>query len=100
MVNTAFAPRPIVPDARPANNIVVIRDLSKLYDQGEIRVTALNRIDLEIAEGEFLTLMGPSGSGKSTLLHIIAGVDRPTSGDCVVQGVRVTELDESRLAAW
>ena len=81
-------------------NIVSVRDLSKIYKQGEIDVTALNRISLDIASGEFLTLMGPSGSGKSTLLHIIAGIDRPTSGRCAVQGVDVTGLNESQLADW
>src|SRR5690606_21551842 len=55
---------------------------------------------LDIQRGEFLTLMGPSGSGKSTLLHIIAGIDRPTSGECRVQGVNVTRLNESELADW
>jgi putative ABC transport system ATP-binding protein len=81
-------------------NIVIIRNLSKIYAQGEIQVTALDKITLDIATGEFLTLMGPSGSGKSTLLHIIAGVDRPTSGECLVQGVDVTKLNESQLADW
>jgi putative ABC transport system ATP-binding protein len=81
-------------------NIVVIRNLSKIYAQGDIQVTALDKITLDIAMGEFLTLMGPSGSGKSTLLHIIAGVDRPTSGECLVQGVDVTKLNESQLADW
>ena len=81
-------------------NIVVIRDLTKRYSQGEIEVTALNHVSLEIATGEFLALMGPSGSGKSTLLHIIAGVDRPTSGECHVQGVDVARLNESQLADW
>ena len=80
--------------------IVTVRNLSKIYAQGEIQVTALNQISLTIAAGEFLTLMGPSGSGKSTLLHIIAGVDRPTSGECLVQGVDVTRLNESELADW
>jgi putative ABC transport system ATP-binding protein len=80
--------------------IVSIRNLSKVYAQGEIQVTALDNISLDIAGGEFLTLMGPSGSGKSTLLHIIAGIDRPTSGQCAVQGVEVTRLDESQLADW
>jgi putative ABC transport system ATP-binding protein len=80
--------------------IVVIRELTKIYQQGEIRVTALDRISLDIAAGEFLALMGPSGSGKSTLLHIIAGIDRPTSGQCHVQGIDVGRLNESQLADW
>jgi putative ABC transport system ATP-binding protein len=81
-------------------DIVVIRDLSKIYAQGDIQVVALNRITLSIKSEEFLALMGPSGSGKSTLLHIIAGVDRPTTGECLVQGVDVAKLNESELADW
>jgi putative ABC transport system ATP-binding protein len=80
--------------------IVTIRNLTKVYAQGEIQVTALNHISLDIAAAEFLALMGPSGSGKSTLLHIIAGVDRPTSGECRVQDVDVAKLNESQLADW
>lgn len=81
-------------------NIVTIRDLSKVYQQGEIDVTALNRVSLDIRTGEFLVLMGPSGSGKSTLLHIIAGIDRPTSGEVRVQDIDITRLNESQLADW
>ena len=81
-------------------NIVSIRNLSKIYLQGDINVTALDNVSLDIARGEFLTLMGPSGSGKSTLLHIIAGIDRPTSGECRVQDIDVTRLSESDLAEW
>src|SRR5215510_355531 len=83
-----------------ATNIVSIRGLSKVYRQGEINIVALNNISLDIAQGEFLSLMGPSGSGKSTLLHIIAGIDRPTKGVCRVQDINLTELNESRLAEW
>ena len=83
-----------------AENVVMIRNLSKIYLQGEINVTALNNISLDIRMGEFLALMGPSGSGKSTLLHIIAGIDRPTNGQCFVQGIDVTRLNESELADW
>ncbi len=81
-------------------NIVTIRSLSKIYQQGDINVTALDNISLDIAAGEFLSLMGPSGSGKSTLLHIIAGIDRPTNGECRVQDIDVAKLNESQLADW
>src|SRR5438034_6490949 len=80
--------------------IVNIRGLSKVYRQGEIHVVALRDLSLDIREGEFLTPMGPSGSGKSTLLHIIAGIDRPTSGTCRVQDIDLTKLGESDLAGW
>ncbi|MBP8963715.1 MAG: ABC transporter ATP-binding protein [Opitutaceae bacterium] len=80
--------------------IVQIRDLTKIFKQGELDVTALHRINLSIDQGEFLTLMGPSGSGKSTLLHIIAGVDCPTSGDCIVQEHNIAALNQSELADW
>jgi putative ABC transport system ATP-binding protein len=80
--------------------IVQIRDLTKVYSHGEIEVVALDHVSLDIAASESLALMGPSGSGKSTLLHIIAGIDRPTGGQCVVQGTNVAELSETDLATW
>jgi putative ABC transport system ATP-binding protein len=83
-----------------AQPIVQVRDLTKVYQQGEIEVIALDHITLDIQPGEFVALMGPSGSGKSTLLHIIAGVDRPSSGQCLVQGVDVGTLSETALAEW
>jgi putative ABC transport system ATP-binding protein len=82
------------------DTIVSIRQLSKIYGEGETEVRALDSVSLDIESGEFLALMGPSGSGKSTLLHIIAGIDRPTEGECEVQGVDVARLNESQLADW
>ncbi len=83
-----------------AGSIVQIQDLTKLYSHGEIEVVALDRVSLEIQLGEFVALMGPSGSGKSTLLHLIAGIDRPTSGRCIVDGADVGALNETELAEW
>ena len=80
--------------------MVEIKNLTRIYKQGDIDVTALDGITLDITGGDFLALMGPSGSGKSTLLHIIAGIDRPTSGQCIVQGIDVATLTESELADW
>jgi len=80
--------------------IVSIRELFKVYRQGDINVTALNGVTLDIHNGEFIALMGPSGSGKSTLLHIIAGIDNATSGSVLVQGINVANLNETQLAEW
>lgn len=80
--------------------IVQLRDLSRIYRQGDIEVVALNRVSLDISAGDFVALMGPSGSGKSTLLHIIAGIDRPTSGSCRVSDIEVASLSETELAEW
>ncbi|HUY14837.1 MAG TPA: ABC transporter ATP-binding protein [Terriglobia bacterium] len=63
-------------------------------------MSALENVNLQVDEGEFLCLMGPSGSGKSTLLHIIAGIDRPTAGELRVLGEDVGRVSEDRLAAW
>jgi len=83
-----------------APSLVSIRNLHKVYKRGEERIEVLNGIDLEIAQGEFLSLMGPSGSGKSTLLNLIGGLDRPTSGEIWVSGERTDGLDDATLARW
>jgi putative ABC transport system ATP-binding protein len=84
----------------PDEPVVQVRELFKIYRQGEINVTALNGVSLDIQAREFVVLMGPSGSGKSTLLHIVAGIDAATSGTVLVQGINVAGLNESQLADW
>ncbi len=80
--------------------IVEIREIHKSYRRGSQVIPVLEDINLSIAAGEFLALMGPSGSGKSTLLNLIAGLDRPDSGAVVVDGVDIARLSETDLAAW
>ncbi|HEX6827801.1 MAG TPA: ABC transporter ATP-binding protein [Burkholderiales bacterium] len=82
------------------NSIVEIRNLSKSYRRGEQVVPVLSGINFDIAEAEFLALMGPSGSGKSTLLNLIAGIDKPDAGELRVGGVDITGLGEAELADW
>jgi putative ABC transport system ATP-binding protein len=79
---------------------VEILRVSKIFKKEAAEVVALNETDLSIAAGEFLCLMGPSGSGKSTLLNLIAGIDRPSSGEIIVGGVDIAQLTESQLAVW
>jgi len=67
---------------------------------GEVPTRVLEDVNLKIESGDFIALMGPSGSGKSTLLNIISGLDAPTSGNIIVNGQRITSLNESRLATW
>jgi putative ABC transport system ATP-binding protein len=85
-------------EATPA--VVTIRNLSKYYVRGEQIIPVLVDIDLDIALGEYVALMGPSGSGKSTLLNLIAGIDKPSAGTISVAGVDIAQLGESDLAAW
>jgi putative ABC transport system ATP-binding protein len=80
--------------------IVSISKLYKSYHRGDQVIPVLSDISFEIAEGEFLALMGPSGSGKSTLLNLIAGIDQPDSGSIIIGGVDVTQMSETELAHW
>ena len=77
---------------------VTCRNVSKVYEQGELEVRALNGIDLTIGEGEFISLSGPSGSGKTTLLNLIGGLDTPTTGEIEVAGQRVDLMSKTELA--
>ena len=80
--------------------LVSIHDLSKYYTRGDQIIPVLVGIDLEVAEGDYIALMGPSGSGKSTLLNLIAGIDKPSAGEIHVAGVDIARLGESDLAGW
>jgi putative ABC transport system ATP-binding protein len=83
--------------AVPANAAVDAREISRRYGEGETAVDALRGVDLEVRSGELVAVMGPSGSGKSTLMHILAGLDKPTSGSVKVAGTEITELEDSQL---
>jgi len=86
--------------APAAAPIVSIRNLAKAYRRGQQEIPVLVDIDLDIARGDFVALMGPSGSGKSTLLNLIAGIDKPTAGTIVVDGTDIARLSEGDLARW
>jgi len=73
-------------------SIIEINGLHKVYDGKSLPVYAVNGIDLKIEEGEFTAVVGPSGSGKTTLLNIVGGLDEPTKGDVIIDGVKITEL--------
>jgi putative ABC transport system ATP-binding protein len=88
-----------VPQAA-AEPLVQVSNVVKIYQRDAEELRVLNGISLEVPAGEFVALMGPSGSGKTTLLNLIAGIDRPTSGDVVVNGTNVGSLSESSLARW
>jgi putative ABC transport system ATP-binding protein len=100
-MNAEVSPaRSAAPAAESANSIVDVRNVRKVYRRDAEEITVLDGIDLKVPAGEFVALMGPSGSGKTTLLNLIAGIDRPTSGEVVVAGTNVAQLSESDLARW
>jgi len=80
--------------------LIRIRGLAKSYHRGEQDIAVLLGIDLDVAAGEFVALMGPSGSGKSTLLNLIAGIDQPSAGTIQIGGVDIATLGEGGLADW
>ena len=88
------------PVAQATGLLVDVRDVVKTYHRDAQELTVLNGISLQVPEGDFVALMGPSGSGKTTLLNLIAGIDRPTSGQVNVAGTDVAQLSESDLAKW
>src|SRR5271167_2447057 len=84
-------------DGSGSEMIVEARDLRRRYGEGEAAVDALAGVTVDFPKGRFAAIMGPSGSGKSTLLHVLAGLDRPTSGTVRIAGVELTELGDREL---
>jgi len=80
------------------NAVIEATDLTKVYLMGEVQVKALRGLSMRVMQGEVVAIMGPSGSGKSTLMNIIGCLDRPTSGEYVLDGERVSELKDDQLA--
>jgi putative ABC transport system ATP-binding protein len=86
------------PAARVTTDAAVRADgITKNYGEGEAEVRALCTVSMEVARGEFVAIMGPSGSGKSTLMHLLAGLDRPTSGTVVLDGTELGKLNDDAL---
>ena len=81
-----------------ANHVIEIKDVWKIYSMGESEVQALRGISFTVEEGEFVSIMGPSGSGKSTCMNMIGCLDRPTSGDVIINGRLIAEMTETELA--
>jgi len=78
--------------------VIELRDITKVYQMGEVEVHALRGVSLEVEKGEMMTIMGPSGSGKSTMMNIIGCLDQPTSGAYLLEGEDVSRLDDDNLA--
>src|SRR5207244_11151909 len=80
--------------------MIRLRNLTKEFRQGETVVRSLDGIDLDVARGEFLTVMGPSGSGKSTLLHLIGGLDTPTAGSVTLDGHMLAAMSDDEVTVF
>ena len=80
--------------------LVEVRNLHKVFRRGSERIDVLQGLDLDLAQGEFLSLMGPSGSGKTTLLNLMGGLDTPSDGSVTVSGERIDQLSGGKLSRW
>jgi putative ABC transport system ATP-binding protein len=78
--------------------VLEFKNVKRIYDMGEVKVTALGGISFQIKEGDYTIIMGPSGSGKSTLLHIMGCLDKPTAGDVFIDNVKVSKMTDKQLS--
>ncbi len=85
---------------RGGNTVLELRDVSRVWGRGHAAQRAVDRVDLDLQTAEIVAIVGPSGGGKSTLGAILAGIDRPTAGSVVANGVRIDKLRDDKLASW
>ena len=81
-------------------SLIECKQLTKHYIRGSEQITPLQQLDLSIDRGRFVALMGPSGSGKTTLLNLLAGIDRPSEGELIIDGNQIHTLSKGKLAQW
>jgi putative ABC transport system ATP-binding protein len=92
--------QPLVSGSDTLSNVVRLENVEKVYKTKAGPFKALRGVSLEVEAGEFVAIVGPSGSGKSTLINMITGIDRPTTGDVIVTGERLTHMNENKVAKW
>jgi putative ABC transport system ATP-binding protein len=98
MALSTYERRPEVTQTAPA--LIELAGVEKVYRTGKLDYPALRGIDLTIADGDMVAIVGPSGSGKSTIMNMITGIDRPTAGTVTVGGERIDQMSEEELAVW
>jgi putative ABC transport system ATP-binding protein len=89
---------PVSEAVRPS--LIELAGVEKVYRTGKVEFPALRGVDLQIADGDMVAIVGPSGSGKSTIMNMITGIDRPSAGTVTVDGQRIDEMSEEELAIW
>jgi putative ABC transport system ATP-binding protein len=83
-----------------SGKLIELKEIQKYYKTGKVEYHALRGVNLSIGQGELVAIVGPSGCGKSTMLNMITGIDKPSSGDVVIDGDRIDSMKEDKLAAW